>query len=107
MANSPSPPQTHLEYPSPAADTAEVRRFLLEIMRIVRGGDPADSSSEHAHFSQKFTGDGLVLYRMTESEMKEMFGPYGEPIFQDLHHRSPWGMVSNNICHVCSLLQKI
>ena len=64
---------------------------------------PIIPTDEHHRLTKRFTGAGEQLYAMDLGEMMHMFGKLGWNIFKDLHRGSPWGMVSNNICQVCSL----
>ena len=96
--------QPHPEYPAPSAQEPEVRQFLLELMWWIQDGTlPITPTDEHHRLAKKFTGTGKQLYMIDRVEMIHMFEKLGWSIFDDLHHGSPWGMVSNNICQVCSL----
>jgi len=89
--------QPHPEYPSPSAQEEEVHQFLLEMIWYMRRRTlPVMATHEHCQLVQKFVGNGANLYEMHQDEMQDMFGGYGNCIFSDLHHGSPWGM-SNNI----------
>jgi len=76
--------------PDPIADTAVVRKFLIQFLRAIRYGR---TEPEAVEMARRMPVDGELLYKQTEEDFTNAFGIEGRTIYCTLQ-RSNYSYVS-------------